>query len=175
MAGRGRKKSAVDSLFKDVINSSAKCKKVKCKFCLTEMVKNGTRMTKHIINCKKCDEGIKCKYLNSDTSINEIKIRSEPIDCHDISESNEAEASDNSALLEKRKQQSQSCSTPAKKMCSSFEAYFGAEMKSQSGVSERPESRSRSTTLFSPQKNKINPYMDRMSDFQIVSTYTFTK
>ena len=42
--------------------------RVKCKYCSAEIAKNGTRMAKHIADCKNCDEQIKIKYLGNKDS-----------------------------------------------------------------------------------------------------------
>ena len=58
-----RMKTSVTVLFKEVTSASKKGPRMKCRFCCAEVAKNGTRMEKHIANCKNCDDGTKYKYL----------------------------------------------------------------------------------------------------------------
>lgn len=66
--GAGRKKTAVSKLFKEVTSKTGKLARVKCTFCSYELSKSGTRMTKHIVSCKKCPDEVKVKYITSSVS-----------------------------------------------------------------------------------------------------------
>ena len=58
------KKSVVGSFFKLVpTDATFKTARIKCILCSTVMNKNGSRMSKHINKCEKCNDDIKAKYL----------------------------------------------------------------------------------------------------------------
>lgn len=68
--GSGRKTVAVAKLFNDVISTS-KNAKVECTFCSKHLAKNGSRMSKHIQNFKKCPNSVKEKYIQSTIAVTE--------------------------------------------------------------------------------------------------------
>ena len=59
----GRKKLAVNKLFKDVSTSDTKVPQVQCKFCQSSVVKNGSRIKTHVEKCISCPKLVKDKYL----------------------------------------------------------------------------------------------------------------
>jgi hypothetical protein len=77
----GRKPSVLASLFKSVASGDLKIPKVKCNFCGTNITKNGSRMKKHILNCKHCTDNIRAKYLKHSGGHDSDQDEVEPIDC----------------------------------------------------------------------------------------------
>lgn len=70
--GSGRKVVVVAKFFKDIVSTStSKIAKVQCTFCSKTLAKNGSRMSKHIQNCKKCPNSVKQKYHQSESAISE--------------------------------------------------------------------------------------------------------
>lgn len=67
-AGSGRKTLAVEGLFTDLVSTS-KIPKVSCTFCSKNLSKNGTSMTKHLQDCKKCPDSVKEKYIKTTTQV----------------------------------------------------------------------------------------------------------
>lgn len=158
----GRKKTPVSALFKD-IPSDGKVGKVKCLFCNMEVAKNGTRMMNHIRDCKKCDEVVKIKYLKKDYG------------------AQEQDQSYVSLVAEEIEQR------PSSSRQTSIDALFRNQSALSGGKDEAHESletswatstpckatprmtKPQSRSMFSLQPNKINNYMDKMSDAQTVS------
>lgn len=186
----GRKRSAVAHLFKDV-ESGGKVAKVKCNFCCVTVAKNGTRMTNHILCCKKCDDQIKRKYLSSKMLTNTLDLSKVNDDVIDIDEmdADEPETSDQEQVIQAlsdtdtRASEVSARSAPqsGKKQPSAYSLFRSAQaipLKKQPEAAVQVRSATTSKpkitgkALFSPQKNKINPYMDNMPKDQIVSTYT---
>ena len=64
--GGGRRKASIGELFRDCQHQNMKTLRVKCRYCETELAKNGTRMAKHIRQCDKTAECVKLKYLGAD-------------------------------------------------------------------------------------------------------------
>lgn len=178
MPKAGRKNTPVASLFKDVA-SSTKVAKVKCNFCSINIVKNGTRMLKHISNCKKCGEEIKMKYLKpkgkwfmGTDSKCETTVSTDPENnvVHDSSITGMRTYTP--LIISEDPNTTVTARTPQPTMQSFFEkttpiSESTTEAPGGSGTTSRPTS---GRMLFSPQMNKLTTYMDHMSDAQTVST-----
>lgn len=62
--GSGQKTSDVTKLLNNLV-SSLKIHKVECTFCSKRLLKNGTRLLKHIQDCKKYPDSVKEKYTKT--------------------------------------------------------------------------------------------------------------
>lgn len=179
----GRKKTPVASLFKDA-TSAGKVAKVKCLFCAMVIVKNGTRMMNHIRDCKKCDEVVKVKYLKRDS-------RAQDQSTVAMGDESEVQRPRETQTKSGPSRSESDCETPTllySSMQTSVDSFFRSPSatsvgKAAGGVGPSVASRAtstpskprttgtRATTSFSQQSNKINTYMDKMTDAQTVSIY----
>lgn len=192
----GRKKTPVATLFHPV-GKTGKMLKVRCNFCSLEMSMNGTRMAKHIAACKKCDEQIKAKYLGTfcTSSSNDIENMEEIPVNEDTIEISESNVNEQDATASQEPQTSvaaalvadvhQIHSTPiasdsnptvsSREQQPSVASFFPG--LSSTPIKKRPTSAQGSTEInksssgssFYRQTNKMDQYMDNMSDGQIVS------
>lgn len=154
-------------LFRD-IEKVGRVDKVKCIFCSSEIIKNGTRTAKHVAECKKWDALVEGKYLTEDENVAaelDQSASTEP-----VAEGPQAAGASQQPSIDSFLWSSQEsrCVTP-------MESHSGSVITSTL-AKPQPTRRSASVTsvtsqrfLFSPQENKINPYMDRMSETEIVS------
>ena len=137
------------SLFKDIVSTS-KVKRVKCIFCNIEVVKNGTRMVKHIIDCKKCDDIVKRKYVTKDTSEDTEQV-GDITDGQPSIKSHFSTSAESSLSIEV-----ESVSSPSTFTASNTTNTLEIEPK-------------KSSSGCQPKQSKINTFMDKMSDSQIIS------
>lgn len=156
-------------------------------------------MKKHIANCKRCADNIKTKYL-SEGPINKSSeccenVNEEDADVLEVDdETAQAGTSEHptaTTSCEKETPTTSSSTPVGEKSSRPLHSFFNrasanspAEKSESINIStsskarteKQPKPRSSSATgirgsLFTPQKNKIEPYMDHMTDVQIVSIY----
>ena len=127
-------------------------------------------MLKHIEKCNKCDEAIKIKYLfksgeNAQQSdVNEPIECAESDDCASVECLEETEGS--SSQTSKKQKLSHNPEAPKTKQ-TTVAAFFGTKGETSQVT---PKKFQRPTTpTFTPQKNKMDTYVDNMTDQQIVS------
>jgi len=143
----GRKKCIVAKLFRDT-TSTGKTPVVQCVFCEEIVIKNGSRMTKHIAKCLKCDESVKLKYLASGKSDD---VQQELLACRSQRKVTDFVYKPSSASTS-----AQSSSPPKKRF---------REVTPSSLLHPKTPS------FCASQNNKMNRYVDSMNEGQIVSNY----
>ena len=86
----GRKKLAVSKSLEDVSTSGTKVPRVQCKFCQSNVVKNGSRMKTHVEKCISCFKLVKDKYL-ANLNVSTASITDNDSDESEISTPSEIE------------------------------------------------------------------------------------
>ena len=157
----GRKKCLVAKLFRDT-TSTGKTPQVQCLFCEEKIVKNDSRMTKHIAKCLKCDESVKLKYLTPAKN-KDVQQESQACSAMDADDSNNLRHLPEQSRKEARKSPSGSRQTKVT-------SYLTTPV-SESTLATSTSTKSKTPSFIASQENKINRYVDSMNENQIVSNY----
>ena len=168
-----RNKCLVARLFRDT-TSTGKTPLVQCLFCEEKIVKNGSRMTKHIAKCLKCDQSVKLKYLTP--AIKKDVQAKKKCPARKSQESQVCSAMDEDDSNNLLHLPEQSRKEARKSLSGSRQAkvtsYLTTPSSESTSATSNPMKRSTKTPSFiALQENKIDRYVDSMNESQIVSNY----